>query len=152
MRTFRKWIALPRRERQFFLRLVLLMPAVWVSLRMVGLVRMIRWAESVPDARHVDQSVSPNQPETLALLARYGALSRAAARIGIIKASCLVQSLALCHTLNRMGFTSKVRLGVKSISSPFIAHAWVECRGVPVGETVVDYVPFPEPLPGNRVE
>jgi Transglutaminase-like superfamily len=152
LRKIKKWIVLPKLERRFFARLILLMPVVWVGLRVVGFVRVHRWVERGSDARGADQYSTPIDPETMSRLSRYGALSSAAARLGVVKASCLVQSLALCRALNRMGYPSKVRLGVKSTATPFVAHAWVEYRGVPIGEPVDDYAAFPEPLWRGHVE
>lgn len=59
------------------------------------------------------------------------------------RALCLEQSLALYLCLRRAGVPSELRMGVQPY--PFAAHAWVEYRGEPVGETydrVGKFVPF----------
>ncbi len=60
------------------------------------------------------------------------------------RAVCLEQSLALYLVLRRLGHESTLRIGVQPY--PFLAHAWVEHRGVPVledEETVARFVAFP---------
>lgn len=59
------------------------------------------------------------------------------------RALCLEQSMALCLCLRRAGVPVNLRIGVQPY--PFAAHAWVEYRGVPVGESyerVTNFVPF----------
>jgi hypothetical protein len=66
------------------------------------------------------------------------------------RALCLEQSLALCFLLRRRGHDAVVRLGVRPY--PFAAHAWVECNGVPLAESLEHlraFAAFP-PLPSGR--
>ena len=59
------------------------------------------------------------------------------------RALCMEQSLVLYLCLRRAGVAAELRLGVQPY--PFSAHAWVECRGEPVGETydrMGKFVPF----------
>jgi hypothetical protein len=49
------------------------------------------------------------------------------------RALCLEQSLALYVCLRRAGVAVGLRLGVQPY--PFAAHAWVEYKGEPVGES-----------------
>lgn len=44
---------------------------------------------------------------------------------------CLTRSLALTRVLARRGIDSRLVLGTAT-DPPFLAHAWVECAGVPV--------------------
>lgn len=59
------------------------------------------------------------------------------------RALCLEQSLALYVCLRRAGVPVELRIGVQPY--PFAAHAWVEYRGTPVGESydrMGKFVPF----------
>ncbi|HEX2092183.1 MAG TPA: lasso peptide biosynthesis B2 protein [Longimicrobiaceae bacterium] len=61
------------------------------------------------------------------------------------RAVCLEQSLGLYILLRRRGIPADLRIGV--VPLPFSAHAWVEVRGVPVGENpdfLAGVLPFPE--------
>ncbi len=49
------------------------------------------------------------------------------------RALCLEQSVAVYLCLRRAGVPAELRIGVQPL--PFAAHAWVEYRGEPVGET-----------------
>jgi hypothetical protein len=50
-----------------------------------------------------------------------------------VRAICIEQSLALLLLLRRKGISASLRLGVQPY--PFLAHAWVECDGVPINES-----------------
>jgi Transglutaminase-like superfamily len=50
------------------------------------------------------------------------------------RARCLEQSLALYTVLRRRGAAAEIRIGVQPFR--FRAHAWVECDGIPVNETL----------------
>ena len=106
----------------------LLIPTVWVSLRMFGLPRTLHWAQA---PRSSGQTI-----ESLALLpASLGRLVNVAARYGPIRAACLVRSLVLIRILSGRGVAGTLQIGVrKGRSSQLDAHAWVECDGVPVND------------------
>jgi hypothetical protein len=55
---------------------------------------------------------------------------KAAARHGIVRPSCLVESLALWYLLQRQGILARLRIGVRKLPEKFEAHAWVEYEGV----------------------
>ena len=59
---------------------------------------------------------------------------RVAAQHGIYRANCLERSLALWWLLARKGIESEIRFGARKDDSSLAAHAWVECRGVPLNE------------------
>jgi hypothetical protein len=77
------------------------------------------------------------------------ALERAvarASRYGMIRPLCLERALALHAMLEARGLTgSRVRVGVRLSGESFAAHAWVEFRGIVLGDTpahVSGYVPL----------
>lgn len=62
-----------------------------------------------------------------------------------LRTACLHRSVVLWRLLRREGIACELRLGAKSSAGPFEAHAWVECRGVALGETdaiLARYRPF----------
>lgn len=62
------------------------------------------------------------------------ALDRAA-RFGVIRARCLVRSIALHQLLERRGLRgSRIQVGVRMRGGAFEAHAWVHFQGVVVGD------------------
>ncbi len=98
-----------------------------MALRLLGLRRSLALAQRLglrPAARE-----SPT-PEFLADVVR---------KVGTAgaffpgRALCLEQSVAVYLCLRRAGVPAELRIGVQPF--PFAAHAWVEYRGEPVGET-----------------
>ncbi|HLQ69557.1 MAG TPA: lasso peptide biosynthesis B2 protein [Gemmatimonadales bacterium] len=62
------------------------------------------------------------------------AVSRAA-RHGLFRPSCLVRAVALHQMLQARGLTgSSLRVGVRREGAAFLAHAWVDYRGMVLGE------------------
>ena len=71
------------------------------------------------------------------------------ARFGVVRARCLVRSLALQELLEREGMRgSRVRFGARKRAGEFEAHAWVEFQGQVIGDDpahVETFSPFPQP-------
>jgi hypothetical protein len=57
-----------------------------------------------------------------------------AARRHPFQVTCVPQSLTVHAVLRRLGYESRIVIGAKS-PAEFMAHAWVEVAGEPVGET-----------------
>jgi len=73
-----------------------------------------------------------------------------AARHSPFPATCLTRSLLLQWLLLRRGVASQLRIGVRLHSKSLQAHAWVECDGVPVNDSVdiaSQFAPFAASLP-----
>lgn len=49
-------------------------------------------------------------------------------------ALCLTRALVLDYYLHRYGQSSEIKLGVRTITGQFEAHAWVECGGRELNE------------------
>jgi hypothetical protein len=47
-------------------------------------------------------------------------------------ATCLTEALALSRLLSSHGYPSIIRIGVNNECGRFAAHAWVECKGLPL--------------------
>ena len=69
---------------------------------------------------------------------------RAAARYGLVRATCLERALALCWLLGKEGVGTNLRIGVRKTGEKFEAHAWVECDGqeLDAGDSHEHYAAF----------
>ena len=143
-----RFSALPRPAKLIFLRAVLLLPLLSLSLWLRGfrstqrsLQKFLSRAESSPEN---------SEPERcLALTSR---MTLAAARNSPIPSTCLERSLCLWWLLARQGIATQFRIGVRKNSEKFAAHAWVECNGVALGEPQaphLHYAPFAEEISGD---
>jgi hypothetical protein len=143
-----RFSALPRPAKFVFLRAVLLLPLLSLSLRLCGfrstqrsLQKFIGRAENFPEN---------SEPERCAALTSRMIL--AAARNSPIPSTCLERSLCLWWLLARQGVATQFRIGVRKDSEKFAAHAWVECHGVALGEPQaahLHYAPFAEEISGD---
>ena len=102
--------------------------AAIVGIRLLGIRRMLKWADRPIAAEHVE----------------YADLVLAVDRAGrhIPGGTCLVRSLALTRLLRSRGIAAELRIGVKTADG-FHAHAWVEVAGVPI--TPPEGRPLPSP-------
>lgn len=69
---------------------------------------------------------------------------RAAARYGLVRATCLEQALAQRWLLRKGGVSAELRIGVRKAGEKFEAHAWVECDGqaLDAGDSHEHYAAF----------
>jgi hypothetical protein len=136
-RRYQQWRTLQLWEQRLLIKLFFLLPATWLVLRLLGFNRARRIAEfQLPsDSTAIDQTAMERAQ-------RYAQLTSIAARHGLYKANCLHQSLALCWLLRKQGLPAQIRIGVKPNTQPFLAHAWVELSGVPLGQDVGEYNAF----------
>jgi hypothetical protein len=137
-------------ERRLVVRLVVLLPAVGASLRLLGFKRTRDLLErfSPPPAQQClgETSLFEN-PNNIARLVRI------AANHGPYRATCLRQSLTLWWMLSRRGIASELRIGCKKQGSNVSAHAWVEMRGRNLSDTArssEEFKAFNDPLPLGR--
>jgi len=66
---------------------------------------------------------------------RISRMVRAAAQYGLVRASCLEESLTLWYLLRKGGYPAKLRIGVRKTAEKFEAHAWVEHEGAALNQT-----------------
>ena len=60
-----------------------------------------------------------------------------AARHGVFRPQCLVQSMAIQRMLRRRGvMTSSLNIGARMVDGVFQAHAWVELGSVVIGDSL----------------
>jgi len=74
---------------------------------------------------------------------RIAELADIAGRRGVIAANCLPQALMVHGLLRRRGLAPQLRIGVRKSESNFDAHAWVELRGVALGQTNLSHIALP---------
>ena len=131
----RRFSALDSEARGLFLRAVVLLPVISVSLKTRGF-RATQESLLHFRSRPVDE---PSQVATLPQLdiARTQLTIRmvnAAVRHMSPGSTCLERSLALWWLLRRQGIASDLRIGARKVDNKFEAHAWVEHNGIAINE------------------
>ena len=115
-------------ERRLKARLIVLLPALALGLRLFGFRRMYQSLarRSAPGSH----GWRPANAESAAEAARLaGAVVHVNRCVFPFEANCLLESLALWWMLRRRRFDAELLLGVRTIVGPFESHAWVECEG-----------------------
>lgn len=75
-----------------------------------------------------------NSSNSLIFAERLKQLVEISSHLHIIPMTCLVKSAALSWMLAQRGVSVELRIGVHKALTGVCAHAWVELKGVPVGE------------------
>jgi len=126
----RRFRALERPAQELFLRAVVLLPLVALSLRWRGfratqaaLERFLPKANPEPDAALANKDAAVTAH-----------MVNAADRHGPVHPSCLAKSLTLWWLLARQGIPSRLRIGIRKEKERFEAHAWVERDGTALNE------------------
>lgn len=115
-------------ERWLALQVLLLLPLVSLALRLWGFRRCyagLGWLApglSRRATRTGDALAEARQVAAVALVATM--------RYALCPPACLAQSLTLWFLLRRRGIAADLRLGVRTVTGQFQAHAWVEVGGV----------------------
>ena len=116
---------LSSRERRLLASAFVSLPIVALGLRMLGFTRLRGLL-----SRH--SSPQTNNSESARSVAQ---MVRIAADHGLIAANCLERSLTLWWLLARRGIESDLRIGVRTASGQFEAHAWVERDGIALNDS-----------------
>ena len=142
----RKASELSTPDRWVLLQSMLLLPVVWVGLRVMPLRRLLRLLgghrETTPDMLH-----DVSRAHACARLVN------AAARYGPFPSTCLSRSIVLWRLLRRRGINAEIRIGLVREQRPITAHSWVEVGGQPVNETAevaAGHVAFDDALSSSR--
>ena len=134
--------ALSHAEQRTLLAAAAWMPIFWLGLRLLGLPRF--------QAR-LERARKPICPAiTLPKIQALGELVNIAARHTLGSRTCLTRSLLLGWLLRRRGVQSQLRIGVRLTQGALNAHAWVECEGVPVNDSLdvsAQFASFGELIP-----
>jgi hypothetical protein len=129
-KRLRRFSALERPAQALFLRAIVLLPLVALSLRWRGF-RATRAALQIalPNVSRKCDSVLASK--VAALTAH---MVNTADRHGFVHPSCLAKSMALWCLLGRQGIDSHLRIGIRKENDKFEAHAWVERDGAALNE------------------
>ena len=145
----RRFSALPGPAKVLFLRAVVLLPLLTLSLRVRGFGATQRFLQKFTASTKNGTPVAA--AESLVVLTTRMVL--AAARNSPIPSTCLERSLSLWWMLARQGIATQFRIGVRKDDEKFAAHAWVERNGVAIGEpdaSHLHYAGFAEEMSGER--
>jgi len=136
----RRFKALDPESRNLFLRALVLVPLISVSLKLRGFRatqtalhhRLASGSQRFPEgASRGNLSSTTTAAERSRLTAR---MVNAVTRHFWRGSTCLEKSLALWWLLARQGIASHLRIGARKIDGKFEAHAWIDRHGVAVGE------------------
>ncbi len=139
-RRLEQWRNLAPCDRHLFVQLLLLLPAIGATLRLLGFKRtrdLLR--RFVPPSAAFEPNDSIKIPFAAKRIAR---LVGIAGRHGPYRATCLRQSLALWYLLRRRRIPAQMCIGVRKENQKLQAHAWVEYRGTPLGQESLHYASF----------
>lgn len=156
---YRKFRALPWRERAAVAKAALWLLGTRAALRLLPFRTVLGWAEGPdPGSGPEPDSSAPFPPGTQRHIRAIDAVGH---RL-FPRNPCLTQAVLVQRHLRRRGHASELRIGVrKGATMNLEAHAWVECRGeVVIGSRGMaeDHVPLPSllrprpdaPLPRGR--
>jgi hypothetical protein len=127
---FRRFSTLERPAQSLFLRAMVLLPVVSLSLRWRGF-RATQAALQRFISNSNERRDSSNAGERAKLTAH---MVYAADRHGLSHPTCLALSLTLWWLLERQGIESHLRVGIRKENRKFEAHAWVERDGAALNE------------------
>ncbi len=112
-----------------FLAALVLLPAMRLGLRLLGLRRVLALLDGHPGAEPKENlgNVSSMKANASYRARRTGRMVAVAA--GFAGGSCLARSIVLARLLERQGIPAQLRIGVRKDANGFEAHAWVENAG-----------------------
>jgi len=126
----RRFSALERPAQKLFLRALVLLPLVTLSLRWRGFRATQAALQRFLTNASQEFSTGPADKST-AVTAH---MVNAADRHGLVHPSCLAKSLTLWWLLGRQGISSHLRIGIRKENEKLEAHAWVERDGAALNE------------------
>lgn len=134
-----RWRHLGWRDRLTVAGFACILPAISLSLRLLGYKRTRTVLERLPER----PAVTPLPPEQAVQLGHHWAhLARLGAQCTPANTSCLRQALLVHTLLRRRGLDPRIQFGVDGNGGSVDMHAWVELEGHPLGQTVLRHKPF----------
>ena len=119
------------RDALILVQAALMIPVVEVLLRKKG----VRVCSIILNKLSLRRNLEPPSSKDFVTANRTAELVKEAnSKLSIYPADCVTRSLVLQHFLRRQGIESELRLGVRTITGQFEAHAWIEFLGVPLAE------------------
>ncbi|PYU15086.1 MAG: lasso peptide biosynthesis B2 protein [Acidobacteria bacterium] len=130
LKSLWRFSALERPAQTLFLRALVMLPLVGLSLKFRGFE-----ATRSTLRKGLSPTIQQADPDFLKRRVSLTAhMVNAADRHGLVHPSCLVKSLTLWWLLGRQGITSELRVGVRKEGGNLEAHAWVEREGIALNE------------------
>ena len=133
--TRAKWLRLwrrPRAEKWLALQSLVICLISSAALRLVGFRRRERILRASSGGRNLAAACSPDD---VAIAEAYASVVDMVARNAWGLVTCLPRSLTLSWLLRRHGIESELRIGVRKDGERLVAHAWVVCHDMVIGET-----------------
>jgi len=149
---FRLFRALDPGARKLFLRAVALLPLIGMSLHVRGYKKTLDWLNRRLQSQSTSKPAVGTPRELVQSTCR---MVRAAEHHGLVRSTCLEESLALWYLLGQQNITSRLRIGVRKRTETFEAHAWVEYQGEALnqsGELHQHYAAFESEFPSMPAE
>lgn len=125
LRVLRKFLDLPKKERQILAKAFFLLILVRLGLWLLPFRTLQKTLETLfpPPVTSDAEAATPVAPETISRAVR-------AASPYVPSATCLTQALTLRALLSRVGIPSELEIGVtRDDEEGFAAHAWLEAGG-----------------------
>jgi hypothetical protein len=126
----RRFSALERSAQNLFLRAIVLLSLVSLSLRWRGFRATRESLERFPLKANLEQESATASRRA----AQTAHLVNLADQHGLVHPSCLAKSLTLWWLLRREGIPTALRIGIRKENQKFEAHAWVERDGAALNE------------------
>lgn len=121
--AIRSFSALPPVERWLLVQAMAALPLMSLALRTIGLRRCYLALQRLVPARG---ECVLSERDGCHRGTQIGRLVRVAATHGLIRGSCLAQSLTIWWLLRRQGIPASLRIGVRKHNGRLEAHAWTE--------------------------
>jgi hypothetical protein len=131
-KPYQRYRALAPETRKLFRRAVTLLPQIAFSLRVRGFNKTREGLRRRLSPASPRETTAEGAAETVQKTCQ---MVKSAARHGIVRPPCLVESLALWYLLESQGIPARLRIGVRKLPEKFEAHAWVEYEGVALNQT-----------------
>jgi Transglutaminase-like superfamily len=129
--AFQRYRALDPEARKQFRRAVILLPQIALSLRFRGFKRT---KGALQEKLQFIPPPAPRSELAAETIQKTCRMVRAGARYGVVRPTCLVESLGLWYLLQRQSIFAILRIGVRKLSDKFEAHAWVEHDGLALNQ------------------
>jgi len=126
----RRFRALERPAQSLFLRAILLLPMIALSLRWRGFF----WTQAMLERFLSIGTALEDSGEADRRAAMTAHMVRVADWSGLVHPSCLAKSLTLRWLLMRQGIAADLRIGIRKENEQIAAHAWVERNGTALDE------------------
>jgi Transglutaminase-like superfamily len=133
IRKYQTLLELSERERSVLLQALGLLPIVAILVQLKGLQFTQSFLLQLPLVNHCAPSTVEIELERQVWMTVR--MVRIAVGYNSLWTNCLKQSLVLWILLQSQGIISVLRIGVRTESDKFSAHAWVEYEGIVLNDT-----------------